>query len=734
MTPRVSRYTFVAAAMSVMMLVTPAAAQGHSAFLGSDPEPGKRLETAPRQVTLNFTEPLNAGLGSVKVYAAHRDRRLAVAIRTQRGRRLVVIPKRRLPTGGYRLVWHTVSTQDGHALEGSFSFGVRAPAGGTEHAVEASPLARHGWVRVALRGLLYVFVLLFVAALLLPRLVAYSGDSWLVPETLGADDRMRRLRDHAGHLVADLGWLATAGAVGTALAEAADAAGSLSPQALRDFLLSNLAGVARVAVVVLLAGATVLWRRAPRAAAAAGVLALGSIAASGHAASASPRLPSVLNDWLHLTSGAAWLGGMGLIVLVWGSSLGRIGRAGRLGVAREVLVPFGRVALPAFVLVSTTGLVSLLTELGRLSALWKTGYGQLLAVKIGIVGLIAAASAVHALRLRPRLLSASSAADSGGEHRHWGLVRAEPLLGLGVLAAVAVLVAFPLPPRQVGEADEARAAGLATADCDPCPLPRARADELPVAAGAGSKLVAAWVRREPGAVSGVVRVIDFRGRPDRRPYRVVGTRARGCGSGCERFLIAASQPLLVRVRDRGRRYTVRLPTRWRVGGSSRARRLLNRAQRSMRGLRSVREIEQVTSGAGSFARTVYRLRAPDRMALKTGRGVQAVTAGTRQFTRIGSERWRAGSYGSGLRFRTRTWFRFTTYARSVRLLGVRRVGGRRGAELALMDEGTPVWMRLTVDLATGRVLTLRMATKAHFMRSRFDRVNQPTTIRLPRVG
>ncbi len=51
-----------------------------------------------------------------------------------------------------------------------------------------------------------------------------------------------------------------------------------------------------------------------------------------------------------------------------------------------------------------------------------------------------------------------------------------------------------------------------------------------------------------------------------------------------------------------------------------------------------------------------------------------------------------------------------------------------------MDEGTPVWLRLTVDFATGRVLTLRMATKAHFMRSRFGRFDRPTTIRVPRVG
>ncbi len=141
------------------MLITPGTALGHAAFLGSSPEPGKRLGTAPRQVTLSFTEPLNVRLSSVKVYAAKDDRPLRVAAKARGGRQLIVTPRRGLPTAAYRLTWHTVSTQDGHALEGSFSFGVRASAGGAQNAVEQSPLARGGGLRIALRGLLYVFAL-----------------------------------------------------------------------------------------------------------------------------------------------------------------------------------------------------------------------------------------------------------------------------------------------------------------------------------------------------------------------------------------------------------------------------------------------------------------------------------------------------------------------------------------------------------------------------------------------
>jgi hypothetical protein len=90
--------------------------------------------------------------------------------------------------------------------------------------------------------------------------------------------------------------------------------------------------------------------------------------------------------------------------------------------------------------------------------------------------------------------------------------------------------------------------------------------------------------------------------------------------------------------------------------------------------------------------------------------------------------WRADAYGSGLAFRTRTWFTWQTYARAVRLL--RESGGR--AELALMDEGTPVWFRLTVDTRTGHVLQERMTARARYGQTRFVDFGRRYDIQPPR--
>jgi len=129
----------------------------------------------------------------------------------------------------------------------------------------------------------------------------------------------------------------------------------------------------------------------------------------------------------------------------------------------------------------------------------------------------------------------------------------------------------------------------------------------------------------------------------------------------------------------------------------------------------VRELEKLSSGPGTGATTEYRLRAPDRLAWATGRGVRSVVIGRRQWIRKPGLGWDEGEYGSGLAFKTRSWFAWSRYAREVRLLSER--DGR--AVLALADEGTPVWFRLTIDLATHRVVAEQMTARARFLNTRF---------------
>lgn len=697
----------------------------HAAFLGADPAAGTRLQTSPSQVTLTFTEPLNDRLSRAELLSTDGK---AVPISTQSSaKRLILEPERELPRGAYRVRWHTVSTEDGHALEGTFSFGVRAAAAGGDHVIEQSPFARAGWIRISLRGLFYAASLLFVGGLVLQALLSRRG-SWLAPRDADEIDA-GSLERREQNVIVDIGWAAAGLAAAVALAEAADAAGGLSVTGIRDFVAGSVAGMARAVTVALLAAAALVAVRWPRTAAALAVAAFGAVAASGHAASATPRTVSILNDLVHLVSAAVWLGGIALVLIVWAPALRRQRRAARQALASTVLPSFGRVALPAFIVVSVTGLVSLLTQLGQLSALWETGYGRVLAVKIALVGLIAVVSYTHAMRLRPRLTGAAGS-DSGAARRHWRLLRAESALSVAVVAAVAVLVAFPLPPRQLGEAQEAVAAAPV---CDPCPLPEPASEELAVAENAGANVVAGWLRRTGEKVTGTIRVRDLRGEPSGAPVTVLASRQRSCGQGCVEFAGATGDRVQVAVGDGDSRHVAELPARWEQSANKRAKAIVAQVEAAMRSLDSVRQSETVSSGPGSIARTEYRLRAPDRMAFRTDNGIETIRIGKRQWFQAPGRPWRRTGAGQGLAFSTERWFRWTPYSQHSRLLREYRAGGRRMADIALFEPGTPLWLRMTVDTATGRVLRERSISKSHFTEQRYHSFNAPQEIDAPQT-
>jgi copper transport protein len=710
---------------------------GHAAFAGSSPAPGERLESSPTRIVMRFTERLNHRLTDATVRAADGHDPVAASLSVM-GATITLTPSVPLERGAYTVRWRTTSSDDAHPLEGSFGFGVQVKAAGGAGVTEAGPFARGGWLRAPARMLLYAALLAFAGALFLRALLRKD---WPLPRELRSrhndlahDEPAIRETERA--LVVDLGILTVGLGAMSALIEAFTIADELSATAVHDYLLTSLAGGARIAVPVFAALALVLARRSARAAALAIMCALGAVVASGHANSADPRAAGILADWAHLVAAAAWLGGAAVLVLLWWPVARDAGSTGRQAVMRIVLPTFGRVALPAFLLVVVSGSASALIELGHVSALWETAYGVTLTIKIVLVAVIATIAFGHAMRLRPRLLTAEEGgAVEAAERRHWQLLRAEPLLGLGVVAIVGLLVAFPLPPRQRDQIN-ASAKPLALATCDPCPLPAPHDDELAVAGEGGRNVVAAWISRSRAELVATVRLLDEQGDPTRaaRAAVVGATSAAPCGTGCIRAHAPPSDMLEVRVTDARGSYLTRLPARWEAESHERAGALLETAQARMRSLRSVLEEERVSSGPGTLALTSYRLRAPDRVALRTDRGVETVIIGRSQWLRTPDLDWSRSPRAGGGSFTTRSWFRWTPYAAHVLVLGHRSVNGRRVTELALADVATPAWIRLRIDDRTRLVLSEDLVAPARFVTHRFHAFGAPLRIAAPRTG
>jgi len=711
------------------------AAWGHAAFLESQPEAGTRLESGPGEIRLEFTEPLNPALTQATLLDASTGEEVPTQVVAGEEKELIIRPQERLGRAPYEVDWQTVSTVDGHTLEGSFGFGVQTAPTQTEQDVEQSPLARDGWLRIGARALLYAALFFFAGGVLNAALLAGRSEpgAWLVPR------RVRPLLARAGTdpdatceqvwaRTLEVGWLALGAAVAVALVEASDASGSLSAHAVSDFLLSNGAGLARVGTVVAIAIAVLLARSMRVAASVAVALAFLTIALSGHANSAEPRSWAVVTDSVHLLAAAIWIGGIAQIAVAWLPAIRSLDAESRLAVIGSVLPRFGRVALPAFLVVAATGLTNALIQLGHVSALWETPYGRVLAAKIVLVGLIAVASYGHALRIRPRLLAGNPQATPALERRHWHMLSAEPLLAVGVIAAVATLVAFPLPPRQLGEADEARA----QAPCDPCSLPPARPGELAVAAQAGSRIAAFWLRRDGEGIAGTLRLLNSDTRLVDAPVELPGGELEDCGLGCWRLALpATADELAISVEQDGEWYRAAVPSRWARGRDRAAERLLGRAQARMRALRALRAREELTSGPGSFVATHYRFQAPDRMAYRTSAGARSIAIGNDRYDAVGAERWQREGFGAG-GFELAEFFRWTIYGQAVRRLAGGREAGQETIMLAVFDPSIPIWYRLTIDGERFRVRGERMVAPGHFMDRRYLGFNRRVRIEPPR--
>jgi putative copper export protein len=215
---------------------------------------------------------------------------------------------------------------------------------------------------------------------------------------------------------------ALVGGLGVIIAEAAGAGGSASGAIA--YLVGGPAGWVRIARVAAEGGALALCVLGRRFVAPLVVFGAAALAFAGHAAAIVPPAGSIFADALHVLSAGVWAGGIIALATLRppGGWRGEEGRA--------LLLRFGRVALIAFAVTALTGVLDATSELREPADLWTTSYGLVLSAKSAGV-LVMLVFSVAAWR------------------RGFALVRLEGGLAILVLAATALLAAFPLPPARV---------------------------------------------------------------------------------------------------------------------------------------------------------------------------------------------------------------------------------------------------------------------------------------------
>lgn len=689
------RVVVVALVVATAWLVAALPAWGHAAFVSSQPEPGADLASAPGVVRLRFTEPMIAELSSVKVTDP-----LGQTFRGGlSGETAMEVEVDSTARGTYVVEWKTVSPIDGHTLTGRYTFGVGSDVG--EQAAPSDAPGPGDLAVAALRTVEYAGLLGALGLLALSALADSGKVGW----------RPRGV--HRWILVAAAGGLVTvAGEVVLAASgSVADAArGFLGTSTGRVRLVRLVIEVIAVVVAVVAARRAGTGRVEPRPVRAATVLlllaALAAVAAAGHAAASS------YGTWIatgHLWTAALWAGTV-LAMAVHHPPGGWRGEVGRQ-LARE----FTPIALAAFTATAVLGLARGVQELGHVSDLWATPYGQVLWAKLFLVVVMAGLSTLVWRRARHH-------------------PRGEGVAAAGVVLLAAVLVAFPVPPGRAGDDPAAETA----ADTNGLPQP----GDLTLARTADETVVGLSIRPgEPGVNDLFVHLVPRGGEgaeeievslvvDDGRP-----ADTRRCGDACR----VATAPLeegttlafeLTGLEGATGRASFTVPPLPAPDGTS----LLQAAEATMDGLDTVRYDE--TFGPGDPPTTsTWELVLPDRLhgTLHPPDYRETIRIGDRWWNRTDPEGpWtEATGSGEGLSVRVDE-FVWELNRSNVRLAGEGRVDGVPTRIVSFFGEigELPLWYRLWVD-DDDRVRRAVMLTQGHFMDQRYYDFDAPIQVQPP---
>ncbi|MFF3969599.1 copper resistance CopC/CopD family protein [Streptomyces rubiginosohelvolus] len=376
-----------------LLLAGAGPASAHAALTGSDPADGAVVDTAPKEVTLSFSEAIAVGDDSIRVLDPSGKRADTEAEPEDLSEgstvRYGVALHSGLPDGTYTVAWQAISA-DSHPISGAFTFSIGAPSDTT--VALPSQEAGGGPVGVVYDIARYAayggFVLLVGGSAFV--LVCWRGGATALP--------MQRLVVR--------GWLTLTAATLVMLllrnpytgsgkfADAFDLAGLQSVLDTKPgaALVSRLLLLGAAALFIAVLFGTYARREDEREkkdltfglAVGGGVVATGIAATwamSEHASTGIQASIAMPVDVLHLLAVAAWLGGLASLLV----ALYRTPDIGSAAVRRFSAVAFGSV-----VVLAATGIYQSWRQVGSWSALTGTRYGQLLILKVALIAVLLA--------------------------------------------------------------------------------------------------------------------------------------------------------------------------------------------------------------------------------------------------------------------------------------------------------------------------------------------------------
>jgi copper transport protein len=428
-----TRLSALLAVLAFTMIAFAGQASAHATLIATTPAGFEVLDTAPREISLRFSETVDVSLAAVRLLdprgagvggvsrPVHQDGRtdtVSVAVPTK------------LADGTYTVTYRVVSA-DSHPVSGAFAFSVGAVTGGV--ARDAEPAGVSGAVSV-LAGL--------------ARWLAYAGLALLVgtaffvaacwPGGEAARGARRLLWT---------GWAAlVAATIATLLLYEPGAAFGATLGGRLGIVLAirvGLLGLVAIALVRLRRrapfGSYDRYRRRGVAVLAAGAALATTWELANHNAAGTQVAIALPAGVVHLLAVAVWLGGLPVL-------LGVLLRSGDVAGMRVAVPRFSGTALVCVAVLVVTGTYQAWRAVGGPAALFATTYGLVLVAKLGLVGVLLLLGAFARNWVRRQIVSVTDKrrVRRGPERREIGrfrrMVAVEVVLAAAALGATSVLV------------------------------------------------------------------------------------------------------------------------------------------------------------------------------------------------------------------------------------------------------------------------------------------------------
>ena len=448
----------IVAALAVVAVgvVLPSSASAHAYLIRTVPAASVVLDVPPPNVQLTYDEAVEPRFAIISVTNAAGNQETTGAVsRSPANPDTLIVPLRpHLPEGWYLIYWRAISV-DGHPVQGAFTYAVGPnPGPAPQFPVPSIAGSATSLNLLIARWVMFLSVMSAIGLFAFRSLIAR-------PVARRAPGTSLRTVSRAFVITSVVGLLAIP--VYLDFATAIDSLRSVfDVGALVPLFRLTAFGRGYVDMMVCfalfcLAAWISLWLDQPdrehrsvaellsvTGALLAGAAVLLMPGVSGHAAQTSPRGISVILDWLHLITGSIWLGGLVGLLVLWVSL-----PAARRVAGLSVVVPrFSNVAFVSVFLLLGTGTWATINHMPTLNAMWLTGYGVAILVKIGLLIAAMALGAGNLLRTKPQLAAARGRPELGGAAA--GLLRrmisGEALLIAAAVFAAAVLSSLAPPP------------------------------------------------------------------------------------------------------------------------------------------------------------------------------------------------------------------------------------------------------------------------------------------------